>query len=209
MGLLKKMRKRRQERKAAYRAAKVRAKAEAKASTKLEQRKEAYLRKTAKQVRKYEAKELKQRRKHEEKMAKAAVEQIKQGSLNSKTIMRYATATRVAAPVALPLLYRALNQARSASEGSMAYRAGVDREDMVEYSQDGAAHKARIKKVRKSLDDHGVPSGFAKDVKDRMDVLDDAIDNTSTMNEDQTKRVLKSIEKELGLVERQIAAKRT
>lgn len=207
MGLLSTLRKRRRNRKAAYRAAKVRAKAEAKASSTLEKQKEKYLRKTAKQVRKYEAKELKQRRKHEATMAKAAVEQMKAGSLNSKTLLRYISAGRVAAPVAIPLVYRALTQLQASSERSTAYRAGVAEADLARFPTDGAAQKARIEKIRKSLQDSRVPKGFAKDVEDRMDVLDSAVDNTKTMTDEQADRVLESISRELALVEGQIAQK--
>ncbi len=208
MGLLSAMRKRRQERKAIYKAAKVRAKAEAKETSKLELQKEKYLRKTAKQVRKFEAKELKQRRKHEQAMAKSAVQQLKNGTFNAQNVARYAGAARVAAPVALPIIYRLLNQLRNSQEVSVAHRAGVVPADMAKYAQDGAAHKARIDRIRKSVDKGNVPTGFAKDVNDRMDTLEKAVDNSKSMGDAQTKDVLGSISRDLDLVEAQIAQKR-
>ena len=51
-------------------------------------------------------------------------------------------------------------------------------------------------------------SGFAKDVDERMDVLEDAIDNSRDMSDQQTRRVLDSVSNELDLVEAQIATKR-
>lgn len=207
MGIIKRLRQRRLERKAAFRAAKVRAKADAKEAAKLEKAKEKYLRKTAKQVRKMDAKERKARRKHEKKMAEASVEQLKAGQFNSQNVLRYISAARVATPVAIPLLYRLLTQLQSGSETSKARRAGVTTADLGAYPSDGAPQKARIAQIRKSVR-NGVASGFAKDVDERMDVLEDAIDNSRDMSDQQTRRVLDSVSNELDLVEAQIATKR-
>ncbi|WP_408924928.1 DUF6474 family protein [Corynebacterium sp. YSMAA1_1_F7] len=207
MGLLSGMRKRRQEKKAIEKAAKVRAKAQVKADSKLEKRKEAYLRKTAKQVRKMDAKELKAQRKHNEKMAKASLEQIKAGRFNSKNVLKVAGAARVAAPFALPLFYRGVTALQEASNDSAARRNGLALKATAEFPADGSLQQARIKKIRKSLD-KGVPAGFAKDISERLDDLDTAIENSRSMNNGQTKRVLRSVSNELDLVESQIKAKR-
>ncbi|HIW96175.1 MAG TPA: hypothetical protein H9867_06810 [Candidatus Corynebacterium gallistercoris] len=211
MGLFSTLRKRRQEKKAMEKAAKVRAKAQVKADAQLEKRKEAYLQKTAKQVRKMDAKEMKARRKHEQKMAQSALEQLKAGRFNSKNVARYAGAARVAAPIAIPLAYRLLTQLRGASEATTANRAGVSTASLAKYGGEGsgaAAYRARIDAVRDSLD-KGIPSGFAKDIDERMDDLETAVENTSSMSEGQAHRVLSSVGKELDLVEAQIAAKRS
>lgn len=207
MGLLSGMRKRRQEKKAIEKAAKVRARAQVKADSKLEKRKEAYLRKTAKQVRKMDAKELKAQRKHNEKMAKASLEQIKAGRFNSKNVLKVAGAARVAAPFALPLFYRGVTALQEASNGSAARRNGLALKATAQFPADGSLQQARIKKIRKSLD-KGVPAGFAKDISERLDDLDTAIENSRSMNNGQTKRVLRSVSNELDLVESQIKAKR-
>lgn len=206
MGLFKNLRKRRIERKAAFKAAKIRAKVDAKEAAKLEKAKEKYLRKTAKQVRKLDAKELKNRRKHEEQMAKASIEQLKAGRFNSRNVLRFIGASRVAAPVVVPLVYRALTQLQG--EGTVTTQArGAADSALRSFPADGAPQRARIKQIQKSVD-KGVPSGFAKDVNDRMDVLIEAIDNAGSMGEDQRERVLESVSKELDLVEAQIATKR-
>ena len=208
MGLLGTMRKRRMERKAAEKAARYKAKAQVKADAELEKRKEAYLRKTAKQVRKIDAKEMKARRKHEQKMAKSAVEQLKAGRFNAQTISRYANASRVADP---PWLSRLLTQLRGATEATAASRAGVNRDALAKYSgQDeaAAAYRARIDQVRDSLD-KGVPSGFAKDIDERLDDLDDAVKNSGSMTENQARHVLKSVDRELDLIEAQVSTKKS
>lgn len=207
MGLLSGMRKRRQEKKAVEKAAKVRVKAQVKADSKLEKRKEAYLRKTAKQVRKMDAKEIKAQRKHNEKMAKASLEQIKAGRFNSKNVLRIAGAARVAAPFAIPLFYRGVTALQEATNGATARRSGLATKATAQFPGDGGLQQARINRIRKSLD-KGLPSGFAKDISERMDDLDNAVENSRSMNEDQGKRVLRSVSNELDLVEAQIKAKR-
>ncbi len=116
MGLLRSIRKRRAEKRAMYRAAKAKALAEAKASAKLENRKEKYLRKTAKQVRKLESKQLAEYHKHEQKMAQAAIERAKAGRFNAKTVLRYGMAIRALLPVLLPLFYRLQATQRAAKK---------------------------------------------------------------------------------------------
>lgn len=202
MGLLKGMRKRRLEKKAAEKAAKVKALAEVKADAKLEKRKEAYLRKTAKQVRKMDRKELKARRKHNEKMAATALEQLKEERAAGPTILKTATSARIAAPVLIPLFYRGMTLLREYTE-----EAPARRRPAAPFTGTGASQRVRIDQVRKSLN-KGIPSGFAKDVEERMDELEKAVKNSSSMTPDQEKRVLKSVSRELDLVEAQIAAKR-
>lgn len=209
MGLLSTLRNRRQEKKAQLRAAKVRAQAETKANAKLEKAKDKYLRKTAKQVRKTDAKELKTRRKHEEKMAKVALEQIKAGNFNGANVTRYVGAARLAVPALLPLLYRGMTQMQAAGEKDTAKRAGVTPASMAAYSSDGAVQKARIKKLRKEADDSSLPRGFAKDVEDRLDDLDEAVDSTRVMNNAQTEHALKAVDRELDLVRDQMKIKRS
>lgn len=208
MGLLSTLRKRRQEKKAAEKAAKVRALAEAKADAKLEKAKEKYLRKTAKQVRKADAKELKNRRKHEEKMAAAALEQLKAGNFNGANVTRYVGAARVALPALLPLFYRGMTQLKEANERGTAQAHGVSAQDMAQFSGDGAPQQARIRQIRKDVSKGGLPMGFAKDVDERMDDLEDAVKNTSNMNNDQTRHALQAVSRELDLVEAQIQIKR-
>ena len=154
-----------------------------------------------------DAKELKAQRKHNEKMAKASLEQIKAGRFNSKNVLKVAGAARVAAPFALPLFYRGVTALQEASNGSAARRNGLALKATAEFPADGSLQQARIKKIRKSLD-KGVPAGFAKDISERLDDLDTAIENSRSMNNGQTKRVLRSVSNELDLVESQIKAKR-
>lgn len=208
MGLLSTMRQRRQEKKAALKAAKIRAIAEAKSDAKLEKAKEKYLRKTAKQVRKADAKELKSRRKHEEKMAQSALEQLKAGNFSGANVTRYVGAARVAIPAVLPLAYRAMTQLQQAQEKNNVRRVGLTPVDTEDLAGDGAVQRARIRQLRKSVSKGGLPVGFAKDVDDRLDDLEKAVENTSTMNSGQTSNALKAVNRELDLLDDQIAIKR-
>lgn len=204
MGLLSSIRENRRQNKAAYKAAKVKAKAEAKADAKLEKRKEAYLRKTAKQVRKADDKQLKARRKHEEKMAKASLEQLKAGRFNSRTVLRYAGAARVAAPVVLPLLYRGLTQLQNGSLTAAARSQGVTGASAARFIGQGGSRLSRIEKVRGTLNGT-VPSGLRKDLDERLDDLTRAVKNAESMNKAQGRRVLESVSADLDLIEAQIA----
>lgn len=207
MGLLKNLRKRRQEKKAAYRAAKAKALAEAKADAKLQKAKEKYQRKTAKQVRKIDEKELKKRREHDEKMARAAVERAKAGRFNSKNVLRYAAAGRALAPVAIPLAYRAMTQLQNGGAASLSRSVkGSSQDASSGFMGASSSHSARIEMVRNSVN-KGVPSGFAKDINERMDVLDEALKNANSMTKEQARGVLASVSRELDLVEAQVAAK--
>ena len=207
MGLLKNMRKRRQEKKAAYRAAKAKALAEAKADAKLQKAKEKYQRKTAKQVRKMDKKETKKRRQHEEKMAQAAVERAKAGRFNSKNVIRYATAGRALSPVLIPLAYRAVTQLQDGGVSGVLSRAtNSNSETTSRFTGASSSHAARIDMVRNSVNRSG-SAGFAKDINDRMDVLDNALNNAHSMTKEQARNVLASVSRELDMVEEQIAAK--
>ncbi|KAB1503206.1 hypothetical protein F7230_06655 [Corynebacterium sp. 320] len=204
MGLLSTLRKRRQEKKAVYRAAKAKALAEAKANAKMEKRKEKYLRKTAKQVRKLDAKQLKERREHEENMARAALERAKAGRFNSKTVVRYAVAGRTLAPVLVPLGYRLLTQLQNGGLGGSVSSAAQSSDTVSRFSGSTASHQARIEQARSSIK-QGVPSGFAKDVSERLDTLEDALKNARNMSDQQARAVLASVSRELDLVEAEIA----
>lgn len=209
MGLLSTILKRRRQRKALEKAAKFKAKQEVRANAKLEKRKEAYLRKTAKQVRKMDAKQLKERRRHEEKMATAAVQQMRAGRFTARNVMRYTGAARVLAPIAIPLIYRAITQLQGYEERSVAHRAGVKTSKLAKFQgrNTAASERARIEALRKQLDDKRIPSGFAKDINDRLDDLDNAASNAQSMNAEQAERVLESIRYELNLVDQELVTK--
>ena len=108
---------------------------------------------------------------------------------------------------AIPLFYRGMTALQEASNSSAARRSGLATKATAQFPGDGGLQQARIKKFRKSLDD-GVPTGFAKDISERMDDLDKAVENSRSMNDGQAKRVLRSVSNELDLVEAQIKAKR-
>ena len=102
MGLMKSLRKRRSDAKAAVKAAKARAKAEVKADSKARARREKLLAKQKRAIIKDENKALKSKRKHQEKMAKAELEKLQTGKFNADNVKRFAGASRVLLPLALP-----------------------------------------------------------------------------------------------------------
>ncbi|QPK79042.1 hypothetical protein G7Y31_11190 [Corynebacterium lizhenjunii] len=204
MGIMKTLRKRRMEAKAELKAAKSRVKAEVKAASKAQQRQQKLLAKQEKLLIKSEEKGLKRKRKHEEKRAKQELAKIRAGKINASTINRYAGIIRTAAPLLLPLVYRAIVSGRQALEQRRATKAGVSADEMAAFSGHGAPLKARIAGVRNTLEDVDVPSGFKRDVNDRLDELEAAVDNAEYMTDQQRRRAHASISSDIDSVTQEI-----
>lgn len=184
MSLLKKFRKSRRAAKAELKAAKTKAKAEVKSADKARKRQQKLLANQEKQLVKSEEKGLKQRRKHELKLAKTELEKLRAGRFNTDNVKRYAGAARTAAPLLLPLLYRAIVSGRQQFEQSRAKKAGVTTDQLASFAGHGASIKARTQGIRNTLDENGsLPAGFKRDIKERLDDLDAAVDNAELMTQ--------------------------
>lgn len=207
MGIMKKIRKARREARAEIKAAKTRAKAEVKAADKAKHRQQKLLARQEKALIKSEEKGLKKRRKHEYKMAKKELERIKQGRFNKDNVKRYAGALRTAAPLLLPLIYRGITAAQREVEKKRAQKAGVSAEQLASFSGHGAPLKARTAGIRNSLKDAQLPAGFKRDVKERLNELDSAIDNAEYMTDQQRSRAHRSISGEIDSLNDEIQAK--
>lgn len=207
MGIMKKIRKARREARAEIKAAKTRAKAEVKAADKAKHRQQKLLAKQEKALIKSEEKGLKKRRQHEYKMAKKELERIKQGRFNKDNVKRYASALRTAAPLLLPLIYRGITAAQREVEKKRAQKAGVSAEQLASFSGHGAPLKARTAGIRNSLKDAQLPAGFKRDVKERLNELDSAIDNAEYMTDQQRQRAHRSISGEIDSLNDEIQAK--
>ena len=207
MGIMKKIRKARREARAEIKAAKTRAKAEVKAADKAKHRQQKLLAKQEKALIKSEEKGLKKRRQHEYKMAKKELERIKQGRFNKDNVKRYAGALRTAAPLLLPLIYRGITAAQREVEKKRAQKAGVSAEQLASFSGHGAPLKARTAGIRNSLKDAQLPAGFKRDVKERLNELDSAIDNAEYMTDQQRQRAHRSISGEIDSLNEEIQSK--
>lgn len=207
MGIMKKIRKARREARAEIKAAKTRAKAEVKAADKAKHRQQKLLARQEKALIKSEEKGLKKRRKHEYKMAKKELERIKEGRFNKNNVKRYAGALRTAAPLLLPLLYRGITAAQREVEKKRAQKAGVSAEQLASFSGHGAPLKARTAGIRNSLKDAQLPAGFKRDVKERLNELDSAIDNAEYMTDQQRQRAHRSISGEIDSLNEEIQSK--
>lgn len=201
MGVFSSARRRRHEKKAAYKAAKVQARTEARELAKLDRQKEDYLQKMARKVRKQNTREIKEQRKHDAKLAQATVQQIKAGRFSAKTVVRYTGALRVLIPVAVPLIYRGFTQL---SQGTSGRSATAEFSNFVGV---GAPQRARIADLRTRIERAKLPSGFAKDANERLDQLENSLDNASGMSESQTDNLTASVSTELDLLDRQFAEK--
>lgn len=207
MGIMKKIRKARREARAEIKAAKTRAKAEVKVADKAKHRQQKLLARQEKALIKSEEKGLKKRRKHEYKMAKKELDRIKQGRFNKDNVKRYAGALRTAAPLLLPLIYRGITAAQREVEKKRAQKAGVSAEQLASFSGHGAPLKARTAGIRNSLKDAQLPAGFKRDVKERLNELDSAIDNAEYMTDQQRSRAHRSISGEIDSLNDEIQAK--
>jgi hypothetical protein len=201
MGILSSARRRRHEKRASYKAAKVQARTEARETAKLDRKKEQYLQKMARKVRKQNSRDLKAQRKHDAKLAEATVQQLKAGRFNSKTVLRYTGAIRVLLPVAIPLVYRAFTQLSQQGTGK-----GTTAE-FSNFVGVGAPQRARIADMRLRLAHGNLPEGFVKDANARLDELENSLDNASGMSGSQTSNLTSSVSTELDLLDRQFAEK--
>lgn len=205
MSLLKKFRKSRRAAKAELKAAKTKAKAEVKSADKARKRQQKLLANQEKQLVKSEEKGLKQRRKHELKLAKTELEKLRAGRFNTDNVKRYAGAARTATPLLLPLLYRAIVSGRQQFEQSRAKKAGVTTDQLASFAGHGASIKARTQGIRNALDENGsLPAGFKRDIKERLDDLDAAVDNAELMTPQQRRRAHSSINREIDMVTQEI-----
>lgn len=202
--ILKKIRARRRAAKAEIKAAEARAKAEVKAQDRATRRQAKLLAQQEKRLLKAESKGLKKRRKHELQLAKTELAKLKAGRVNARTINRYAGALRAAAPILLPLLYRGIVAAREALEKQKAQRAGLTTDQLASFSGHGAPLKARTAGIRTSLEHSSLPAGFIRDVRDRLDELDAAIDNAEFMTPQQRRRSHASISADIDAVTAEI-----
>lgn len=204
MGILEKIRKSRAKTKAEIKAAKARARQAAKEEAKLQLRREKLLAKQEQKLLKAEQKGLKAKRKHQRKMAENALEQVREGKINARKLTKWAGTARVALPLVLPLAYRAVTAGREQMVSARARKMGVSPEQLARFTGYGAPLKARIQGVRETLPDTSLPAGFIRDVGDRLDELQAAVDNAEYMTPEQRRRAHSSISRDLDQVTQQI-----
>lgn len=209
MGILSTIRKQRTKARKEIKSAQARARQEVKQSAKTQTRREKLLANLEKDLVKAEQKNLKNKRKHEEKQAKQEYEKIKAGKVNPQRVRRWIGAARVAAPVLLPLIYRAITAGREQLVTARANQAGISSEQLAQFSGHGGQVKARIEGVRATLTEAELPVGFARDAEDRLDELVTAVDNAEYMSPEQRRRSLSAINRDLDKVAHEIQQKIT
>ena len=197
MGLFGAIRKARAKTKAEIKAAEARAKADSKNELKLNK----LLMKHEKSLAKHNAKMEKKRFKEDTKLAKQELAKIRAGRFNKDTVNRYASALRALAPLAIPLIYRAVTQWREQNTNRQASHLGFSSADLASRGGHGAPLKVRMDTLREV---EGLPVGFKKDVDARLDDLEQAVDNAEHMTPDQRRATHRSISKDLDLIASQI-----
>jgi hypothetical protein len=200
MGVFSTLRRRRYEKKAAYKAAKVQAKTTAKAQAKLDKNAEKYLRKTTGKIRKVEAKDAKAQRKQDGKLAAALVSQAKNRGPSAKKALGLLGVARVIVPVALPLIYRGLNQLNRVPGGQGLARTGGGSA----FTGKDAVLRARIADLRNRLSGTGVPEDFRSDASGRLGKLESALDRAGSG--DIPGSLLSSVSTELDTIDEELDA---
>ncbi len=207
MGLLKTILRARAERAAEIKAAKVRARQEVKSAAKLELKRSKLLARQEKQLLRDERKSLKAKRKHDLKMAEAELAQLKAGRFNTKNVLRYSAAARALAPIALPLIYKAVVSLREYNAGSKFKQLGISAGNSGSSSDSGPELKARISALEKSLTDYQLPSGFRKDVSARLQELRIAVNNADKFSEEKRQGAQRAVAADLDEIEKEIITK--
>lgn len=169
------------------------AKAEVKAAHKDKIRREKLLAKQEQKLLKAEQKGLKAKRKQELKLAKTELERIKAGKLNPAKVQRWVGAARLLTPILLPLIYKASTQIREILTQQRARKHGLTAEEMSQFAGYGAPLKARIAGMRKN-------AKLDRNVQERLDELDKAVDNAEYMTPEQRRRAHRSISRDLDLL---------
>lgn len=202
MGVFSTLRRRRYEKKAAYKAAKVRAKATAKAQAKLDKNAEKYLRKTTGKIRKAELKDAKAQRKQDGKLAEALVAQAKNRGPSAKKALGALGMARVLVPVALPLIYRGLNQLNRVPAGQGLFRTDAG----AAFTGEDAVLRARIADLRNRLTGGGVPEKFRADATARLGKVADSLDRATAGSGEVPSTLRSSAAAELDSLDRELDA---
>lgn len=186
--------------KAEVKAAKTRAKAEVKARSQLTKSQTKLLNKQEAKLRKAEAKGLKAKQKHEMKLAETKLKQMQAGRINRANVARVLGAAQLAAPIVVPLAYQVMTKLRDAGTQAQAKQLGITPERLGQHSGHGAPVKARIAGIKESLASSGLPSGFVRDMRDRLDKLADAADNAEFLTPDKRRQAHRSITSDVDAV---------
>ena len=205
MGVLKSLRRRRRDRKLAKKIAKRTAKQRVRSDAKLQNKKEKFLNKRAKKVLKEDKKAAKQARKHEQQLATAAVKRAQQQGFHPKRALQAASAVRVIAPLAVPLVYKGLTLLQGRTQATYAQQLGVSKEALSIFKGEGAPMKSRIETIRASLET--TPDGFRIDMDKRLKQLRKAIDTAERLPETQRKAAFSQIARELDEIAQKVSQK--
>ncbi|PRQ10470.1 hypothetical protein C1Y63_11315 [Corynebacterium sp. 13CS0277] len=192
----KKLMKARRNARAEVKAAQSRAKAEVKARAQLTKSQTKLLAKQEAKLRKAEAKGLKAK----QKLAETKLKQIQAGRVNRASVARVLGAARLAAPVLVPLVYQAITKLRSVSTSAQAKQLGVAPERLGQHSGYGAPIQARIDGISEQLAGSGLPSGFVRDMRERLEKLSHAVDNAEFLTPEKRRGAHRSINQDVDAV---------
>ncbi len=153
-------------------------------------------------------------RKHEYKLAQTELRKIEAGKFGKKDVQRWLSVAKVATPVVLPLLYKAV----SSAQGSSSSPSGVGSVDLQQHGIDatgpGAALGARVVRLEQTLDqlettrgDEGQIKDFISSTRTRLTDLRAAIETAESTPTAQRREVHSSISGELDRVHKDVLAR--
>ena len=205
MGLFRAIMRSRAEKKALMKAAQARARAEVKEQARLEIRREKLLTKHEARLNKEKKKARKAQQRHESKMAKATLNQLKAGRFSSGTVLRYSAALRAAAPLLLPLIYKAVAMLRAHASERQDSALGVSARDLQGLSGYGASLMTRISGMRSLVKSADLPEGYRRDCLERLRELETAVRNAENMPDEQRGRAQETVTKDLDSLSAEVS----
>lgn len=212
---------RKAEEKAIRKRAEVQAEAESRASRKAQKRRLKDEHKFHKRAQKQDRKTVKATGKAQQKAAaaeaKAIAEQAKADAaaafFTPAKMKRYLAVARMAAPIVVPIAYRAAVGARSQVTAVQARRAGVSPALLTQYGGPSASLRARIAACRATADEVAAleqsaeGKAFVSAMSSRLDNLQVAADAADTMPAQQRKNAQRAIDNELTAIDNDLLAR--
>lgn len=153
-------------------------------------------------------------RKHEYQLAEMELKKLEGTKLNKDDLQRWLSMAKVATPVLLPMVYKAVSNVQG-SPGKPAGPGGVDLEAAgINATGPGAALGVRIVRLEQTLDQLDVSRGSEREVKDfisstraRLTDLRTAVETAETTPTAQRREIHSSISGELDRINKDIFAR--
>lgn len=139
--------------------------------------------------------------------------QDQSGKITPAKVSRYLAVSKLVAPIAVPLAYRAAVKTRESVLNVKANRAGVPAATLAKYGGPSAPLRARIDSARESVaqvrqqDTATEAQAFTEAMNARLDNLAIAVDTADSMPAQQRRAAQRAISNELGAIDSDLLAR--